>query len=84
MARIAESLAWSSRSLRGKVGQLDVGYQDLLVEERRRVAEDVLRNSTMTIQQISDQCGFNDAQNFSQAFRRWQGMTPTEFRNSGN
>jgi len=81
---IAEGLAMSSRTLRRKLGQHDVRYQDLLEEERRRVAEDLLLNTTMTIQQIADQCGFNDAQNFSQAFRRWQGMTPTEFRNSGN
>ena len=82
--RIADGLAMSSRTLRRKLGQHDVRYQDLLEGERRRVAEDLLRNTTMTIQQIADQCGFNDAQNFSQAFRRWQGMTPTEFRNSGN
>jgi AraC-like DNA-binding protein len=82
--RIAEGLAMSSRTLRRKLGQHDVRYQDLLEEERRRVAEDLLRNTTMTIQQIADQCGFNDAQNFSHAFRRWQGMTPTEFRNSRN
>jgi AraC-like DNA-binding protein len=80
--RIAEGLAISSRTLRRKLGQHDVRYQDLLEEERRRVAEDLLLTTTMTIQQIADQCGFNDAQNFSQAFRRWQGMTPTEFRNS--
>jgi AraC-like DNA-binding protein len=34
----------------------------------------------MTVQQIADQCGFTDAQNFSQAFRRWQGMSPSQFR----
>ena len=82
--RIAEGLAMSSRTLRRKLGQHDVRYQDLLEEERRRVAEDLLLTTTMAIQQIADQCGFNDAQNFSQAFRRWQGMTPTEFRNSRN
>jgi AraC-like DNA-binding protein len=82
--RIAEGLAMSSRTLRRKLGQHDVRYQDLLEAERRRVAEDLLLNTTMSIQQIADQCGFNDAQNFSQAFRRWQDMTPTEFRNSRN
>ena len=81
---IAEGLAMSSRTLRRKLGQHGVRYQDLLEDERRRVAEDLLLNTTMPIQQIADQCGFNDAQNFSHAFRRWQGMTPTEFRNSRN
>jgi len=80
--RIAEEMAMSSRTLRRKLGQHNVRYQELLDAERRRVAEDFLLNTTMTIQQIADQCGFNDAQNFSQAFKRWQGMSPTDFRNS--
>jgi AraC-like DNA-binding protein len=79
---IADGLAMSSRTLRRKLGQHNMRYQDLLDEERRRVAEDFLLNTTMTIQQIADQCGFTDAQNFSQAFRRWQGMSPTQFRQS--
>ena len=77
---IAASLAMSSRTLRRKLGQSDMRYQDLLDAERRRVAEDLLLNTTMTIQQIGDQCGFSDAQNFSQSFRRWLGVSPTQFR----
>jgi AraC-like DNA-binding protein len=82
LERIAESMAMSSRTLRRKLGQHNVRYQDLLDEERRRVAEDFLLNTTMTVQQIADKCGFTDAQNFSQAFKRWQGMSPSEFRQS--
>jgi len=77
---VADGLAMSSRTLRRKLGQHNMRYQDLLDEERRRIAEDFLLNTTMTVQQIADQCGFSDAQNFSQAFRRWQGMSPTQFR----
>ena len=80
LERVAESLAMSSRTLRRKLGQHNVSYQELLDEERRRVAEDFLLNTTMNIQQIADRCGFSDAQNFAQAFRRWRGMSPTEFR----
>jgi AraC-like DNA-binding protein len=28
-----------------------------------------------------DYCGFNDARNFTQALKRWEGLTPTEYRN---
>lgn len=80
LERIAENLAMSSRTLRRKLGQNDLRFQDLLDAERRKVAEDLLVNTSMTIQQIADQCGFTDAQNFSQSFRRWLGMTPTQFR----
>ncbi|PLW68719.1 AraC family transcriptional regulator [Pseudohalioglobus lutimaris] len=82
LERIAEGLAMSSRTLHRKLGQRDVRYQDLLDDERRRIAEDLLLNTGMNIQQIAVQCGFSDAQNFSQAFRRWRGKSPSEFRSS--
>ncbi len=82
LEQIADSLAMSSRTLRRKLGQQNVRFQDLLDDERRRVAEDLLLNTQMTIQQISEHCGFSDAQNFSQSFRRWQGMSPSQFRNT--
>jgi AraC-like DNA-binding protein len=79
---VAESLAMSSRTLRRKLGEQDTTFQHLLDEERRRVAEDYLLTTLMNIQQIAQQCGFNDAQNFSQAFKRWSGVSPTEYRNA--
>ncbi len=82
LEQLADSLAMSSRTLRRKLGEQDARYQNLLDEERRRVAEDFLLNTTMGMQQIAEQCGFNDAQNFSQAFKRWQGISPTEVRRS--
>jgi AraC-like DNA-binding protein len=82
LEQIADSLAMSSRTLRRKLGQQNVRFQDLLDDERRRVAEDLLLNTHMTIQQISEHCGFSDAQNFSQSFRRWQGTSPSQFRST--
>lgn len=80
LERIAEDMAMSSRTLRRKLGQHDVRFQNLLDDERRRVAEDLLLTTSMPIQQIAEQCGFTDAQNFSQAFKRWLGQSPSEFR----
>ena len=82
LERVADSLAMSSRTLRRKLGQHNARFQDLLDEERRRVAEDLLLHTEMTILQIAEQCGFSDAQNFAQSFRRWQGMSPSKFRST--
>ena len=46
------------------------------------MAEDYLLNSSLNIQEIADLCGFSDAQNFAQAFKRWTGQSPTELRKS--
>lgn len=82
LEQIASRLAMSPRTLRRKLGAEHVRFQDLLDDERRKVAEDYLANSSLTIQQIAEQCDFSDAQNFAQAFKRWSGMSPTKFRNS--
>jgi AraC-like DNA-binding protein len=79
---IADKLAMSPRTLRRKLGAANLRYQDLLDGERRLVAEDYLANSDLTVQQIAEKCDFNDAQNFSKAFKRWSGVSPTEYRKS--
>jgi len=82
LEQVASNLAMSPRTLRRKLGAEGVRFQDLLDDERRRIAEDYLANSTLSIQHIAEQCDFSDAQNFSQAFKRWSGMSPTEYRNT--
>jgi AraC-like DNA-binding protein len=80
LERISEQLAMSPRTLRRKLGAANARFQDLLDAERQAVAEDRLLNSDLSVQQIAEHCGFSDPQNFSQAFKRWLDMSPTEFR----
>lgn len=80
--QVASKLAMSPRTLRRKLGAEGVRFQDLLDNERRKVAEDYLSNSELSIQQIAEQCDFSDGQNFSQAYKRWTGISPTEYRSS--
>jgi AraC-like DNA-binding protein len=80
LEQVADCLAMSPRTLRRKLGAAHTRFQDVLDAERRRVAEDYLANSDLTVQQIAALCGFSDAQNFSQAFKRWLGMPPSAYR----
>jgi AraC-like DNA-binding protein len=82
LEQVADNLAMSPRTLRRKLGTESVRFQDLLDAERRTVAEDYLAHSNLTIQQIAEQCDFSDANNFSQAFKRWTGISPSQYRNS--
>jgi AraC-like DNA-binding protein len=82
LEQVASNLAMSPRTLRRKLGAEGVRFQDLLDTERRKVAEDYLSNSELTIQQIAEQCGFSDGQNFAQAYKRWTGISPTEYRST--
>ncbi len=80
--KVAEQLNISSRTLRRRLAQQGISFQDLLNKVRQDVAEEHLTSSNMHIQQIAELCGFSDAQNFSQAFKRWTGMSPSQFRSS--
>ena len=77
---VAESLGLSSRTLSRRLRDSGTNFQSLLDEARRKVAEERLLHSKMSIQQIAEACGFGDAQNFSQAFKRWTGLSPSEYR----
>lgn len=77
---VAERLGMSSRTLSRRLRENQTNFQSLLDEARHAVAEDRLLHSKMSIQQIAEACGFRDAQNFAQAFKRWNGLSPSEFR----
>jgi len=78
--QVADKLAMSSRTLRRKLAQHDVQFQDLLDMTRQEVAQDYLTNTNLNIQQIAEYCGFHDPHNFSKAFKRWLGVSPSEYR----
>lgn len=80
---MAEKLLISERTLRRKLAAHHAGYQEILDQYRTKVAKQYLReNLQMPISKIAFYLGFDDASNFSKAFKRWTGQTPKGYRNS--
>ena len=80
---MAEKLLISERTLRRKLAAHHAGYQEILDHHRTKVAKQYLReNLQMPISKIAFHLGFDDASNFSKAFKRWTGQTPKGYRNS--
>jgi AraC-like DNA-binding protein len=77
---IARELGVSSRTLRRRLAALGTTFQDLVEELRRAQAAAWLGDDTLSIDVISRRLGYRDASNFRRAFRRWQGITPSEYR----
>jgi AraC family transcriptional regulator len=48
---------------------------------RLKHAEMLLKNSSMSISEISFSAGFNSAENFATAFKQRYKMNPTKYRN---
>lgn len=49
---------------------------------RRRIGEStaLLRNPSLTIQQVASAVGYRDLSHFDRVFRRWEGQSPSQYR----
>jgi AraC-like DNA-binding protein len=77
---IAESLAMSRRTLQRAIADRGFTYSQLLSESRLRRAVQWLDHTNKPINEIARQLGYTDAANFSRAFRRRTGLSPSDFR----
>lgn len=77
---VARQLHMTSRTLRRKLQSQDTSYQAILNNVRKQLAMDYLRKTRMSNEDIAASLGFSDAPNFRQAFKKWTGTTPSQFR----
>lgn len=76
----AKHLNMTARTLRRKLAEENTYFHELVDELRMQVAIKYLRDTEMTIEEITYALGFKDAANFRRAFRRWTNHGPLEFR----
>ncbi|MDD7219338.1 MAG: helix-turn-helix domain-containing protein [Clostridia bacterium] len=55
-------------------------FIEYLTEIRLRHAKDLLQNSGYSIKEICGECGYSDPNYFSRIFKKYEGVTPSEFR----
>jgi AraC-like DNA-binding protein len=80
MDDVAAILSMHRRTLDRHLQERGVQYGDLVESVKEDVARQLLRDTTMPIQQIAATVRFSSAANFSTAFRRRVGMTPSAYR----
>ncbi|SED83180.1 AraC-type DNA-binding protein [Gordonia malaquae] len=78
----ARTLAMSPRTLRHRLAAEGTSYRNLLQEMRHRLAEEMLLSGQLTVGETAQRLGYVEVSSFSQAFRRWTGAGPAEFRRS--
>lgn len=77
---VAEHLHTSSRTLRRKLDEAGYSYLGLLDEVRYQQAKQLLLNPQMEVQDIALYLGYLQPANFARAFKKWSGLTPSQFR----
>jgi AraC-like DNA-binding protein len=55
-------------------------FNDLLNQARYGYARQKLRNTQLPVAEIAKSLGYSDPAHFTRAFRRWSGLSPTDFR----
>jgi AraC-like DNA-binding protein len=77
---LAESLHMSERTLARRLADSDYTFTSLVDEIREHLARDYLRQSRFSVTDVAFLLGFSDQSNFARAFKRWTGLSPSEFR----
>ncbi len=77
---VAGQLHRSVSSLQRQLQSEGVSYRQILEDTRRALATQFVREEDYSLSQIAYLLGFSDQANFSRAFKRWTGKTPTGFR----
>lgn len=77
---IATMLGQSEATLRRRLGDEGTSYRQIKESCRREVSLDLLRRTDIAVEEIASRLDYCDSDAFRQAFRKWIGMTPTEYR----
>jgi len=79
-AEIASSLNVSQRSLQRKLREQEMSFTQLLENTRRELAIQYARDPQHSFNEVAFLLGFTEPANFSRAFKRWHGKSPSQFR----
>ncbi|MEH6345312.1 MAG: helix-turn-helix domain-containing protein [Bermanella sp.] len=77
---MASAMHMSPSTLQRRIREQFTTYQKIKAEERLLEAKELLSNSNIVLDVISETLGFNNVSNFNKSFKAWTGVTPSEFR----
>ncbi len=76
----AQHFNMSERTLARKLQQESNQYRTIVDQIRQTHAQWLLNHTDLTVEQVAFEVGYPDANNFSRTFKRWCGMTPSQYR----
>jgi AraC-like DNA-binding protein len=77
---VARDLHMSSRTLQRRLQEEGSSYQRVLDEARHQMARYYLSNSVFELNEAAYLLGYEDANSFVRAFRNWEGVPPSLWR----
>ncbi|TXH05758.1 MAG: AraC family transcriptional regulator [Nevskiaceae bacterium] len=77
---IARELNMSSRTLRRRLAGSGMSFEALVENVRKTRALSLLTHSDAAVERVAQETGYSDVRNFRRAFKRWTGVSPSEYR----
>jgi AraC-like DNA-binding protein len=79
---VAQILNVSARTLQRKLGDSGTTFRKIVDETRRALALAHFSVPQMSVNEVTHLLGFSCSSSFTRAFRRWTGLSPSEWRAS--
>lgn len=76
----ASRLGVHPRTLQRRLREEGQSFAEVHARARRNVAQEMLSNSSYSLEEVSERLGFSDRRVFTRAFTRWTGVSPSAWR----
>jgi AraC-like DNA-binding protein len=77
---VARDLGMSERTLQRRITEEGTSFRDLLADARQDLARSLLSDQSAQMDEVAYLLGYQDTSSFYRAFRDWEGMSPTRWR----
>jgi AraC-like DNA-binding protein len=78
-ASVARKLGVGLRTLQRRLAEEETSFADIVAQTRRDLAIAYLREQGWSVTEVAFSLGFADVSSFSRAFRRWTGVSPSQY-----
>lgn len=78
----AARLHMQARTLQRRLHEENQTFSDVQAQSRFQITCSLLRNTTCSVDEISERLGFSDRRAFTRAFKRWSSLSPSGYRNA--
>ncbi|WP_028746376.1 AraC family transcriptional regulator [Rhizobium mesoamericanum] len=80
LSDVAFEMGMSERTLQRRITDEGATFRELLVEARQELGRQLLSDPSAEIDEVACLLGYQDTSSFYRAFRDWEGVTPSRWR----